>query len=298
MNPLQQAINRVLEGVNLQKLKNSSHHLTLRYREGATLSCEEELIAYLGARLPATYAVLKHILEKVEPGSILDLGAGPGTVWWAAEAAWNQKHSVTAIEREVKFIELGKKLGTEAHWVEGDVTSFNTFEAHDWVVFGYSLGELPEKGLTPLLTKCWEAAQKGILIVEPGTQRGYQRMLVARDHLISLGGSVIAPCPHSKRCPIQHPDWCHFFVRLERSFLHRQAKNASLPFEDEKFSYVIIAKESYPAGPSRIIRPPIRHGGHVVLPLCTPTGLQNITVTRSQKELYKKARKAGWGDAS
>jgi ribosomal protein RSM22 (predicted rRNA methylase) len=30
--------------------------------------------------------------------------------------------------------------------------------------------------------------------------------------------------------------------------------------------------------------------------LCTPRGLENRTVTKSQKDSYRKARKAEWGD--
>jgi ribosomal protein RSM22 (predicted rRNA methylase) len=34
----------------------------------------------------------------------------------------------------------------------------------------------------------------------------------------------------------------------------------------------------------------------VQLRLCTETGLVQITVTKSQKESYRRARKAEWGD--
>ena len=57
-------------------------------------------------------------------GSILDVGAGPGTAWWAAQATWNIHPVMTAIERQVKFIELGKKLGAQATWIQGDALSF------------------------------------------------------------------------------------------------------------------------------------------------------------------------------
>lgn len=175
--------------------------------------------------------------------------------------------------------------------------SFEHFEPHDWAVFGYSIGELPEDGLPSLLSASWKAAQKGVVIVEPGTPRGYQRMLLARDYLIRQGGFVIAPCPHSKTCPMQFPDWCHFSVRLERTELHRRAKLATLAYEDEKFSYAILTKEKPSNLPSRIIATPKRRSGHVILPLCTPSGLKELTVARSQKEHYKKARKADWGDS-
>lgn len=297
MNPLQQALEIFSKQIDHQKLRKASLSLSTLYREGNTPSTEEELIAYLIVRLPATYASITRVLSSLSPPqSILDLGAGPGTVSWVAHTLWNALSTVTSIERDPRFIKLGKKLGSPCEWIQGDLLSIEHFSPHEWVVFGYSLGEIPEKNLPSLLSKSWKAAQKGLIIVEPGTPRGTARMLLARDYLIKEGGFVLAPCPHSNPCPLQPPDWCHFSVRLERSSLHRATKLATLPFEDEKFSYVILTKEKPTTSIPRIIRPPLRHPGHTILSLCTPTGIQNTTFSRSQKEPYKRARKSDWGD--
>ena len=56
-------------------------------------------------------------------------------------------------------------------------------------------------------------------------------------------------------------------------------------------------------GWSRVVRPPNKRSGHVVLELCTPGGsVQQQTVAASHNELlgpgsYRMARKARWGDA-
>jgi ribosomal protein RSM22 (predicted rRNA methylase) len=93
-------------------------------------------------------------------------------------------------------------------------------------------------------------------------------------------------------------DWCHRTVRVERSAWHRALKLADLAFEDEKFSYVAMtrARPSHQAG-ARIVRRPIRAGGHVHLDLCSQAGLTRTTVARSARTLYKAARDAEWGDA-
>lgn len=297
MNALQLAIDALLEKTDLHTLRAASQSITEHYHHGMSLSSNEELIAYLIVRLPATYAAICAVLKNIpQPGSLLDLGAGPATVYWAAQATWDTPPLITAIEREKTFIELGNQLGSRVTWKQGDVLTIPTFDTHDWVVFGYSLGELPLNDRSALLDKCWQAAQKGVIIIEPGTPRGNQNVLQARSHLIQLGGSVWAPCPHSLACPMQAPDWCHFSVRLARSSLHRLAKAAVLPYEDEKFSYVIVAKEPPHESLSRIVHSPLHRSGHTLLPLCTSTGLETLTISRRHKELYRKARKSSWGD--
>lgn len=297
LDALQEAIDALLANANMQRLQRASEKLTTHYRLGDSLKEEEEFLAYLTVRLPATYAALCSVLSHIPPAdSLLDLGAGPGTVWWAAQSLWNNSPTIHAIEREAKFIELGKKLGAPCIWQKSDLLSLKELPPTDWAIFSYSLGELSEEDLPPLLEKAWASARKGVVVVEPGTPRGYHRVLLARDLCIQNGGSVLAPCPHARTCPLSPTDWCHFSIRLERSHLHRRAKLATLPYEDEKFSYAILTKEENVANPSRILRTPLQRGGHVLLSLCTESGLQEVTVTRKDKERYKKARKASWGD--
>ena len=297
MNALQQAIDALIENSDIQDLKLASQKITDAYRQGGTLTSVEEFLAYLIVRLPATYAAITEVLKNIPPPkSILDIGAGPGTLFWAAQSTWETHPLITALEREPGFIELGKKLGSQVNWKSGDALTTLPFETHDWVFFGYSLGELPEQARPALLDKCWQAARQGIVIVEPGTPRGNQNMLQARSHLINLGGSVWAPCPHSLACPMKAPGWCHFSVRLDRSRLHRHAKIASLSYEDEKYSYVVIAKTPPHHYLSRIIHSPAHRSGHTLLPLCTPRGLETLTISRRHKELYRQARKSSWGD--
>ena len=68
------------------------------------------------------------------------------------------------------------------------------------------------------------------------------RIRALRAHLIAQGAHALAPCPHDLPCPIVDPDRCHFAQRLPRSRDHRQVKGAALAFEDEKFSYVALAR--------------------------------------------------------
>jgi ribosomal protein RSM22 (predicted rRNA methylase) len=72
-------------------------------------------------------------------------------------------------------------------------------------------------------------------------------------------------------------------------------KEGSLGYEDEKFSYLIASRKEGEKFAGRIIRRPEKGSGFVKLTVCTGE-IEKITVTRSQKVIYKKARDAEWGD--
>ncbi|HEY2913818.1 MAG TPA: small ribosomal subunit Rsm22 family protein, partial [Candidatus Angelobacter sp.] len=172
-------------------------------------------------------------------------------------------------------------------------------EAHDLVVISYTLGELPQAAAEAVLNKALKCAGKFLVLIEPGTRRGFAAIDAARSSLIANKATIIAPCPHHFTCPMAAAgDWCHFSQRVERTSQHRQLKGGALGYEDEKFSYLIAAKDYLPSPAARIVRHPGKHSGHVQLALCTAEGkIENRTITRSSKEAYKRARKAEWGES-
>jgi ribosomal protein RSM22 (predicted rRNA methylase) len=172
--------------------------------------------------------------------------------------------------------------------------------AADLVTVSYLLGELTERDRLTVVDAAARAG-RAVVVTEPGTPDGYARMLAARDQLVAAGLRVLAPCPHSAPCPmVPGEDWCHFAARVSRSSLHRQVKGGSLPYEDEKFSYVAAAHPGVAGEPaaSRIVRRPQKRKGQVLLELCTAgDGLRRATVTKRHGADYRAARDAKWGDA-
>jgi ribosomal protein RSM22 (predicted rRNA methylase) len=173
------------------------------------------------------------------------------------------------------------------------VTHIHTLPPHDLVMAAYSLGEIGE----PLAARLWQAARVALVAIEPGTPRGYALILKARQELLEAGAHMVAPCPAATPCPLAAPDWCHFAARVERSSMHRRIKDAELGYEDEKFSYVAVAREPVELPAARIIWRPQQRPGLIVLETCAPAGVESVHAPRSDRETFRAARKASWGAA-
>ncbi|WP_292036321.1 small ribosomal subunit Rsm22 family protein, partial [Mesorhizobium sp.] len=123
----------------------------------------------------------------------------------------------------------------------------------DLVSAAYVLDEIAPASLPKLVGRLWRLTSDTLLVVEPGTPAGWQRVLAVRSQLIEAGAHVSAPCPHVAPCPLVPPDWCHFSRRVARSRLHRLAKEADVPWEDEKFIYLAASRQPAAARAARVI---------------------------------------------
>jgi ribosomal protein RSM22 (predicted rRNA methylase) len=303
---LQQAIDSLVGNAAPSSLKKASALLSKTYSEAlgsaSIFASEPARLAYLAARMPATFGAVSSALRHLPVAcrSWLDLGAGPGTASWAAASLFPDSSRFTLIEKSPYAIEIGKQLAMghplleKAEWISASLPM--ELPAADAAILSYSLGELDRPEL--MIDRWWQAPIALLILVEPGTPRGHQCILRARDQILALGGFLVAPCPHAFSCPMKQGDWCHFSARIARTKLHRYLKGGDLGYEDEKYSYLIASKNPFPlSGCSRIVKPPLKLSGHVRLSLCTPLGTyEEKTVGRSNKTFYRKARDASWGD--
>lgn len=298
---LQSAIDQIAH--HSPALRKAREAMTQGYKEGRSspFSDEASRLAYLGARMPATYAAIHKVLQNAPPiEHLLDLGAGPGTASWAAADLFPSLKRITLVEMSRDAIALGQKLAQSSphlslkngEWLHQSAS--DPIPKADGAILSYLLNEVsePEK----VVERCWEAVSL-LILIEPGTPKGFHLIRKLRTQLIGLGAHLIAPCPHSFACPIQGSDWCHFSARVERTRLHRLLKEGSLGFEDEKFSYLIASKTAATPPIGRIVRHPIKSSGFVRMRVCTDEGrLEEKTITRKEKERYRIARDAEWGD--
>ena len=171
--------------------------------------------------------------------------------------------------------------------------------SYDLILAGYTFAELSGASRDRILASLWTACSGTLVIVEPGTPAGFATILACRTTLLAAGARIVAPCAGAHPCPIAAPDWCHFAERLPRSRAHMRAKDASVPFEDEKFAYLAVAREGLELTPleARILAQPHATKPGVRFRLCTPSGLADRMVLKRDKPAYKAVSRKTWGDA-
>lgn len=312
---LRNVLDGLFEQTSMTVLEQAAGRLSSRYRQELRdgtmhLDNKNAALGYVAARFPATFAAVhdalcrvKEVLPDFCPTSQLDVGAGPATAVLAAHEVFSSLQSATLVEQSDAITEIGKALAAslkaiDIHWQKGDLAAcgFDNITNGDLVTLSYVLDELADETQDRLVDSLWQKTGKVLLLVEPGTPAGWRRLLRQRARLIAQNAEIVAPCPHQAPCPLVLPDWCHFSVRVERSRTHRLTKQASVPYEDEKYSYLALAKRIKIPQYYRIIGRPRRSSGKISFSICCPNGEKNSeNITRKSKECYRLLRKAEWG---
>jgi ribosomal protein RSM22 (predicted rRNA methylase) len=308
---LKAAVERELARKPGTAMRAGASNLSAHYRSGGRSDGSIDLSAYLAVRLPATFAAVRAALEDVQqvrpglaPGSVLDAGSGPGTASWAAAEVWPGLSAFTMLDSNPSFLSLAQRLAAEsphealssAAGRVGEIERLRPEEGAELVIAAYALAEIPATRLSSAIRALWDATREVLVLVEPGTPAGFARLKAARVFLLGAGAVAVAPCPHAGACPMTGDDWCHFSVRLARSRAHMHAKGASVPYEDEKFAYLAVARDGAVSGGARVLTPPVHAKPGIDLRLCTAAGLVNQHIARRDSAAYKRYRKLDWGD--
>ena len=312
---LSQAIAARLDGVSRHDLAVASAAITSAYRAGGTskrnVAKADAVAAYLTARLPATYAAVSAALARLAehapdfaPLSLADIGAGPGTASFAALERFPALTHVAMRDHNERFLRAARDLARVSHHdalqqadiAAGEAAAGPAVPPADLVIAAYMLVELPEAALAPVVTRLWQAAQGALLLVEPGTPEGFRRMRQARETLLAAGAHILAPCTHALACPMSGGDWCHFSVRLPRSRDHLAVKRAEVPFEDERFSYLAVARFEGATHGARILAPPRHAKPGITFRTCSEGRIAERFVPARDKAAFRTARRLDWGD--
>ena len=312
---LRRGLEQLTQGRSHRALAQRATALSQRYRAGGrsadAIRDQDDALAYALTRLPATYAAVAAALSAVArarpafaPRTMVDVGAGPGTAAWVAAQRFPAIADVRLIDDNAPARALARALLAasdhpalrKAAYAAGALTD-SRGEPADLVVASYLIGELAPDALADAADGLWSRAANVLLVVEPGTPAGFLRISALRARLIGRGAHVVAPCPHDAACPIAAPDWCHFAQRLARSRGHQRVKGAALAFEDEKFSYVALAREPGARIDARVLAHPRVSKAGIVMKLCTADGIATETTARRDRAPYKARTRWRWGDA-
>jgi ribosomal protein RSM22 (predicted rRNA methylase) len=248
------AIQAGLSGAGIPALAAGARRLTAAYRSGDTpagpvLATKADAAAYAAYRMPATAAATALALQQTRlslpgwrPATLLDLGAGTGSVAWAVAAQLPSVEAMTLLEQSPAAIGVGRAIldaanasGHPASYGASSRTAAAGTPVPRSVTFrtwrlpaaqpaddqpAAALGSQPaDPAATDLatvsyvlgeLTGAQQAAivavairaAPAIVLVEPGTPAGHRRILVARERLLAAGYRLAAPCPHEQECPL------------------------------------------------------------------------------------------------
>lgn len=305
---------QALHDIPIEKLMEVSKEMTDNYHSAhktskRLISNELQALVYAAVRMPATYAAVKSALEHatmyndITIDTIIDVGAGTGAASLAAEEVFNSEH-ICLMERESYMRECGSRIFESidddilkaAQWYDEDILNDNADRHADLVMSSYMINEIKLQDRENVFDRLWNMADKMLLIVEPGTKEGFEVISHAREYFLAGGMHIAAPCTHENKCGLDKDDWCHFSVRVARSRIHKLIKEADVPYEDEKFSYIAIVKDDVTSDGMRILRHPDIRKGNIGLRVCDSQGIRNTIITKKDGELFKKARKSSAGD--
>ncbi len=314
---LREKINKKAEGKKQSELVEISKEISDRYinksgQGNRLVTKEDEALVYSIARMPATYGAvatsLNWSLENFdeEINSVLDVGAGTGAASWAVSNVLKSNLQITCLEREEAMISMGKEYMesestslSSANWIKKDVSNEEINHTADLVISSYMLNEFSDEARLDAVQKLWDATNKMLLIIEPGTPESFKKMKKVKEYLVECGGNVVAPCVHNKKCELPENDWCQFTCRISRTKLHKVLKGGDSPFEDEKFFYLAISPKNIDVIPNeiaRVLRHPKIETGRITLKLCGKNGIYEKMITKKEKDLFKTVRKIASGD--
>lgn len=316
---LNQLLQSKLEGYQLGKLKDISQSISDMYRNNSgsgnrLVESSLQVLVYSLVRMPATFGAVADALgytldmlgeEQGQIKSLLDVGAGTGSASWAVDSLLDIDN-IRCIEREREMSKLGKELMAEgsdalknAEWIDKDLTKLDvsTIKSADLVLASYVMNEMSESDRQTLVKKLWTLTDKVLLIIEPGTPKGYQQLMSTRQILLEQGANLIAPCTHTDKCRLSDGDWCHFTTRIQRNKIHKLLKDGDVPYEDEKYFYMAFSKQNTQMAKCRILRHPYIEKGQITLQVCTAKQNYTKVVRKKDGDIFKQAKKSKCGDS-
>jgi len=265
-------------------------------------------------------ALLSQISLPTIPLTILDLGSGPGTGMFGAQAAFpSQKIHFILIDQNRNILRdaesLHREMATQStlDTIDADLTRGpNWARPHgarphgasplprtppaDLILAVNLLSEIPGPRRLPLIEGLLRNRLKTggkILIVEPALQRTTRELMELHDQILrNRSGFVYAPCLHQTACPMlaaNRRDWCHATIEWQRpGWIERLDHLVGIRKDYLKCSYLLLGREPAPVVSNetwRVVSGHLNSKGKSELLLCGPGGLPELLrVTRLDRD--------------
>ncbi|CAH1791421.1 unnamed protein product [Owenia fusiformis] len=327
----------VLEGMNKRVKAASLKTLKTRVYNWKPMEYSAfDTICYLLGCGVQQYHVLRHIFTQISqrdpdfnPNRLFDFGSGVGTATWAANQVWRKSlvehycvDKSSDMNTLAKLLLLGGDENNEQMAFKG--VFFKEFfrpesntRQYDVVVSAYSLMELKHtKDRLEVVESLWKRTNGYLVLVEYGSNAGFQCIHEARDHILQLnaqqslvegadfeGGHVFAPCPHELPCPRftqEKKTPCNFPIRYKKLTNTQNLNDGNV--KTDVYSYLVM-KRGPRTDPSlswpRVVREGVNPKHCSYCRVCTSTGTLDeaiISKGKSGKHLYKVAKYTAWGD--
>ena len=310
-----QLINELLNNYKLSEIKKEYKVISSKYREekinsSSVVVSDKQALSYITSRMGETSVVVDDVLGRLnriidlehEIKTVLDIGSGTGSVFWALEN-YVENAQITAVEKSESMIKYSKllsnNLSSKISYIKDDILALNpqNINCFDLTIESFVLNEMTDADRKKTLDIMMSQSGKYIILIEPGTPKSYERMMKDREYLLSKGLRLVLPCPHEQKCSLVD-DYCNFSVRVNRTRVSRLIKDASLNYEDEKYFYLIFCKTEVPKlNNSIILRNPIYKKNNICLKTCNSACvIKDVVITKNNKKNYLKAKKAKHGD--
>ncbi|KNH05261.1 methyltransferase-like protein 17 [Perkinsela sp. CCAP 1560/4] len=133
----------------------------------------------------------------------------------------------------------------------------------DLVVAAYTFSEIATKSARyDALLNLWKHTRQVMVIIDHGNVPGFSIMMEIRDAILEMKNvgiwdsqpTIIGPCPHEGKCPIQHCTAgnkhknlrvCHTSVGYELTFVEKWIYKTAEKRGKEHFTYLIVAKNEF-----------------------------------------------------
>ncbi|KAJ2388923.1 37S ribosomal protein S22 [Coemansia sp. RSA 2559] len=243
-----------------------------------------ETAAYVAAFVPATYGPIFNVLTELAsripgfaPQSVLDFGAGPAPVLWAAQEIWPRFGRYLGVDVSEDMLQSAEALLTSVpHDLRAKEIEFERYLAplptdapdgsssapdgspskgtFDLVVSAFTLSDLPTDAIRKSTVETlWQRTRDTLVLIDRGSPDSSRMISEARAQLIELeranqnrgdpGIHTLAPFANDLPDPTSGTlAWIHFSQRIQRPMCTMLTKKSKSNVEDLRYSYIIMRR--------------------------------------------------------